>query len=68
MLVSIDSGSLHVLRSADWLALVADTDYHAGAGARVIVLPDSATVADVVTVLRALGVNAPGAPTGAPPG
>ena len=69
MLATIDSGSCHVLRSTDWLALVNGKDYHALPGSVVIVLPDSATTADVVAVLRTLDAGgAPRPPTGAPPG
>ena len=63
MLVSLDSGSVHVMRSADWRALVDGKDYHALAGARVLVLPDTATPDELIKALRATN---PGAPTGAP--
>lgn len=38
------------MREAAWRALVDGKDYRADAGARVLVLPDSATVAEMAAV------------------
>lgn len=64
MLVTVEPGAVLVLRSSDWRALVEGKDYHQAPGSRVLVLPDDATAADV---LSSASVPPGAAPTGAPP-
>lgn len=71
-LATFGPGSFLVGRATDIARLIAApvVDWQEQPGARVVVLPDSATVADIRAVLAALGASAgaAGGPTGAPPG
>lgn len=64
MLVQVGPGTLHVMRESAWRVLVEGKDYSALAGARMLVLPDSATVEELTA---AFSVAPSGTPTGAPP-
>jgi hypothetical protein len=58
--VRLGAGSIHVMRSSDWRALVGNvTSYQAEAHAQLVVLPDSATVAEVAAQVAALKAPPP---------
>lgn len=50
--VSLGPNSLHVMRESAWLALIRDCQSYAeGPGMRLVVLPDSATVVDLLAAI-----------------
>ena len=63
--VSLAAKSVTILRSIDWNVLMAGcTSYAASPDAVLVVLPDSATVQDIIDATGAVNVMTPLPPTG----
>jgi hypothetical protein len=53
--ITLPANSVHVTRSADWLALLVGCEnYAVQPGAKVVVLPDAATAQDIIAAISAL--------------